>query len=242
MSGVTVVRVPSRVMTRLSRTRLRYVSRPAPCTSRVASSSSLAVERRITPSRCNVPASSTKPHGSVNSNSVRSMIVPRLRQLPGGMNTAPPSVGGGGGTNAAPTPPFDALVAFCRAPHLLDGHVVGAGVGRRPADLAWPRRYEVPTGDFLPLLVEHHDRAVLARFVDLAFLDLLAPLPHVHRVGDAALERDVVPLHSARDLLHHELPFWSTGFVFDDVVFAAQAGAFTERTGHLALKLDAEPC
>src|SRR4030095_9912011 len=101
---------------------------------------------------------------------------------------------------------------------LFDAHFVVRRVGRGARELARPRVNEVPARDGRAVLIVHHDRAIEARFGALPLLTLLAPLPHVHVGGDAALERDIVPLHATRDLLHHELPFVAARLVFDDLV------------------------
>ncbi|CAM5721631.1 hypothetical protein SVIOM342S_06876 [Streptomyces violaceorubidus] len=66
----TIASVPSRVMTRPSSTTDRYAGFSCTRTSRSGISSSRAVDRRITPSRCTVPDSSTYPRGSSKGNSV----------------------------------------------------------------------------------------------------------------------------------------------------------------------------
>jgi len=88
--------------------------------------------------------------------------------------------------------------------------------------------------------VVHDDRAVGACFSHLAFLDQLAPLPHVHVVGEALLESDVVPLQRARDLFDDVLAIGPAGLVFDDRVLGAHVGDFAERAHQLASDLEAE--
>ncbi|CAM5686106.1 hypothetical protein SGLAM104S_03745 [Streptomyces glaucescens] len=68
----TSVMEPIRVITWLSSTTLRYAGFSLTRRSIWGRSSSRAVARRIAPWRCTVPASSTYPRGSSNSNSVRS--------------------------------------------------------------------------------------------------------------------------------------------------------------------------
>src|SRR5690349_7417507 len=130
----------------------------------------------------------------------------------------------------------DALVAFVCDLQLLDGDLVVARVGAGSSQLAWPGVNEVPAGDLGAVLAVHDDRAILAGVVDLALPDHLAPLPHIHRVGDAALERDIVPLHPPGHLLDDELTFRAAGLVLDDLVLAAQARALAESAHDLPLK------
>src|SRR4051794_24592085 len=89
---------------------------------------------------------------------------------------------------------IDPLVALVGQLQLLDGDLVVARVGRRPGELARPGGLELPLRHRIALLVEHGDEAVLAGYSHVALLDELAPFPQIHRVGDAALEGDVVPL------------------------------------------------
>src|SRR6185312_542025 len=123
----------------------------------------------------------------------------------------------------------------------LDGHLVIASVGAGASEFARPGVDEVPAGNLSAVLAVHHNRAVLAGIVNLALLSHLAPLPHIHRVGDAAFERDVVPLHPARHLLDDELTLRAAGLILHHLVLAAQAAAFAERAHNLSLKLDAKP-
>src|SRR4051812_19007417 len=76
MPGLTSpsLRSPSFVITRESRMITRYARLFFTRKSCSGMISSLAVARRITPLRCRLPCSSTKPFGSVNSNSVLKAI------------------------------------------------------------------------------------------------------------------------------------------------------------------------
>src|SRR6476661_10564271 len=94
---------------------------------------------------------------------------------------------------------LNALQPLVRDLQLFDADLVGGRVKRRDADLAWPGALEVPARHFGARLSDHDDGAVGAGLIDLALLHHLAPLPGVHRVGDAALEVDDLPLEAAGD-------------------------------------------
>src|SRR3954453_9832561 len=83
------------------------------------------------------------------------------------------------------------LIALVRQLQLFDRDLVRGCVDARAVDFGWPGVHEIPARNLSTLLAEEHDRAVFARLIDFAFLDQLPPLPHIHVVGDALLERDV---------------------------------------------------
>jgi hypothetical protein len=102
MPGCTSVITPSRVITRLSRTTVRYGGFSQTRSSRSGTNSSRAVARRITPDRCTAPVPSTYPRGNSNGNSVRGVSHRAATGAPGPGAAAPQNVGDrrgkGGGT------------------------------------------------------------------------------------------------------------------------------------------------
>src|SRR5882757_7863420 len=87
--------------------------------------------------------------------------------------------------------PLQTLVADL---DLLHGDLVAAGVERGAGVLDGPALVEAPGRDGAAAVVDQRHAAVRARLVGALLDDLLAPLPDVEGLVDAALERDVRPL------------------------------------------------
>src|SRR5687768_9085910 len=140
---------PSRVMTRSSRSTVRYASCCRTAGSRMASTSSRAVASRMVPSRWRTPAGPTNPRGRVKVTSVRMASLHR---------------------------PLEACVHDRDALEcelVVVGVEAGAGVLRRPAVQELPRR------DRLARDVDQGDLAVHARGLRALLHEALPPLPQL---------------------------------------------------------------
>lgn len=120
----------------------------------------------------------------------------------------------------------------------LSAKLIAIGFYRWARDLDWPGVYEIPLGDGAQFLVKHRNRAVLASLFHLALDHLIAPLPDIHTRGDTAFEGDVLPLETARDLLHEFAALFSDDLVFDDLVLRADPTAFGKVTLNHSLDVD----
>src|SRR5664279_615832 len=161
--ALIAVRVPRRVITRDRSRTVRYASFSRTRGSRWGRISSRAVARRMTPSRWTVPASSTKPRGRANANSVRS--APR----PGISST------GRDGLSTGLT--SDPLELFADDADLFHQHLVGARLEGAHGHLRHPAVGEVVAGDLAALVVVEDDRAVLASGGHLALVHGVVPVP-----------------------------------------------------------------
>src|SRR3954466_5444491 len=102
---------------------------------------------------------------------------------------------------------FRSAQPFVGDDHLLGGDLVAAGVELGAGPLGDPALVEVPAADLGLHRVLDDDRAVATGAVDVAVLDLLAPLPEGRRLVDPAFQGDVAPLHRAGNLPDDHLPF-----------------------------------
>src|SRR5450432_3025472 len=109
--------------------------------------------------------------------------------------------------------PREALVADL---DLLDGDLVAARVQGGARVLDGPPLIEAPGRDRRAAVVDQRDAAVGARLVGTLLDDLLAPLPDVEGLVDAALERDVRPLDLARHLARDRTAVVVDRLVLDD--------------------------
>src|SRR5689334_21776306 len=91
-----------------------------------------------------------------------------------------------------------ACQAFVNYLYFLNTHFVCVGVELGAADFAGPGPFELPGSNWGAHLVHHDDRAIGASVVYLALFHLFAPLPGFHRVGNTALEVDLLPLQATR--------------------------------------------
>src|SRR5688500_15985259 len=82
----------------------------------------------------------------------------------------------------------------------LDSDLVGVRLEAHARVLLGPGVADRAGDDRRAHVVEHRDRAVLARFLELAVNDHLAPRPQGLVLVDAALELDVGPLRVAHGL------------------------------------------
>src|SRR5665213_3319934 len=133
----------------------------------------------------------------------------------------------------------DALNAFVDERHLFDADIGALGADAWPGHLGRPGTDEVPFGDGRVGIVEHRDRAVLAGVFHFSLFDLLAPRPHIHAGGDAALEHDRFPLEAAGKLLDDALlARWVHHLVLHHLCLRAKARDLGEIASGAALEVD----
>src|SRR5262245_31374632 len=129
---------------------------------------------------------------------------------------------------------LDALVGQLE---LLDCDLAPLRVEIGAVPLGGPGAHEVPPRHLVALLVEQHDRAVLA--LEVALDHVAVPVVEVTVVPHPPLERDVAVLRESGELPHRGVV---TAFpVVFDIDRALEAGDFPERSAHDAVDLDAEP-
>src|ERR1051326_1815966 len=113
------------------------------------------------------------------------------------------------------------LVPLAHDLQLLDGDLAIAGVATWAFDRARPRVVELPLCRFLTLDVVHGEGAVLPGRFHVPLLDECSPRPEVEIVGNTLLQGDRVPFQQARLVLDDLFTVWPAGFVFRELVLAA---------------------
>src|SRR5262249_2955416 len=221
---------PSVVTVRSSSRTVRYAGFCRDRLSAWVTISSRAVARRITPSRCTWPWSSTKPRGSTNGYSVRSPL------LVCGATAVIPGLPHGCRDGSRRHP----LQVLADDGDRLHQHLGRTGLERADLQLRRPGVHQVVPGHRLAVVVVHDQRAGLAGRHDVAVEHRLVPAPQFHALVLAALEDDRGRLVGAGELLEDD-PLVRGLQELDRLHLGGDTAELGERRDLVAVDGDGEP-